>query len=121
MIDEVEGTLSRVRLAQKLGCDPTELTQESVDCPAEKIGRVIGKGGSSIKQIEEKAKVTMDVDSVASKIHLTGTQEAIQYAMAEIDRITMAVDEELHIPKILLHYLTTKVTFGSLSCRLDCS
>eukprot|EP00542_Grammatophora_oceanica_P019577 CAMPEP_0194038232 /NCGR_PEP_ID=MMETSP0009_2-20130614/10484_1 /TAXON_ID=210454 /ORGANISM="Grammatophora oceanica, Strain CCMP 410" /LENGTH=1201 /DNA_ID=CAMNT_0038680669 /DNA_START=46 /DNA_END=3651 /DNA_ORIENTATION=- len=108
-IDELESVLSKVRLANKLGCKPAELQNISMDCPSDKVGRIIGRGGATIKQIETKCKVSMNVDNVMSKIHLTGTEAGMACAISEIDKIVLAVDEEVtDAPEDLLTYLTTR-------------
>jgi len=50
----------------------------------------------------------MDVDSVAGRIHLTGSEHSLTLALAEIDKITMAVDEDVCVPIDILAYFTTK-------------
>lgn len=109
-IDELEAALSKVKLATKLGCNASELTHRSIDVSTDKIGRVIGKNGSTIKQLESEQKVAMDVDSVAGKIHLTGTEAAIALAITEIEKICTAIDVDVKVPIDLLSYFTTKVS-----------
>lgn len=108
-MDELEHALQKVRLAAKLGCTVADLTNVSIDCQAEKMGRVIGKHGATIKAIEKQCLVVMDVDSVAAKIHLTGPTMAIEAAIQEIDKIVQSVDEDVGMDKHVLGYLTTKV------------
>ena len=108
-MDELEQALQKVRLAAKLGCSAVDLTSMSVECHADKMGRVIGKHGATIKAIEQQCHVVMDVDSVAGKIHLTGSPSALANAAAEIEKINMAVDVDVAMSKHVLGYLTTKV------------
>jgi predicted RNA-binding protein YlqC (UPF0109 family) len=108
-IDELEAALGKVKLATKLQCTASELQTLSVDIPADKIGRVIGKNGSTIKQIESLANVAMDVDSVACKIHLTGSAARLAIAISEIDKISLAQDTIVPVPNDVLVYFTTKV------------
>ena len=108
-IDELEKAIAKVRMAKKLGCAPAELMVVSVDCPAKKIGLIIGRNGANIKMIEEKSHVSMDVDSVKSKIHLTGSHAAIQAAIVAIDRVVKSIDEEVHVSDDLITYMTSKV------------
>lgn len=109
-IDELESALGKVKLAAKLECTPAQLQNLSIDVPADKIGRVIGKNGSTINKIESSFKVMMDVDSVAGKIHLTGAELSLARAIEEIDKITMAIDEQVKVPTDVLTYFTTKVS-----------
>ena len=81
----------------------------SIDVSSEKIGRVIGKNGANIKQLETQHKVVMDVNSVNGKIHLTGSTQAVESAILDIEKICMAVDVDVTVPTELMTYLTSKV------------
>ncbi|KAG7355708.1 KH domain containing protein [Nitzschia inconspicua] len=106
--DEVSAALSKVRLANKLGCQTQELTKKEVECPTTKLGKVIGKGGATISMIQESCKVVMDVDKQTQKITITGSEDSIQAAINKIDKIVQLVEEEIEIEKNLLVYLTSK-------------
>jgi rRNA processing protein Krr1/Pno1 len=93
-----------------------DLTHVSINCEAEKMGRVIGKHGVTIKAIEKQCLVVMDVDSVSAKIHLTGPTMAIEAAIREIDKIVDSVDEDVVLDKHVIGYLTTKVCLQVASC-----
>jgi rRNA processing protein Krr1/Pno1 len=108
-IDELEAAWSKVKLANKLGCSASELTYKSVDVSAEKIGRVIGKNGATIKQLESEHRVVLNVDSVAGKIQLTGSDMAVGIAILEIEKICSAIDVDVSVATDLLTFLTTKV------------
>jgi polyribonucleotide nucleotidyltransferase len=112
-IDELEAALRKVKLASKLGCTASELKRLTVNVPPDKIGRVIGKQGVTIKQIESKSKVTMDVDSISGKIHLTGSEAQLNIAIAEIDKIVMAIDEDVVVSSHVYQYLANKVRYVS--------
>jgi transcription antitermination factor NusA-like protein len=88
-IDELEAALSKVKLAAKLGCNASELTHRSIDVSTDMIGRVIGKNGSTIKQLELQQKVAMDVDSVAGKIHLTGLNLPWHWQLRKLKRYAL--------------------------------
>lgn len=108
-IEELDSALQKILLAKKLGCAVTDLTHQTIECQSDKIGRVIGKQGATIKLLEEQCHVVMDVDSVAAKIKLTGSANAIAAAMTEIQNIILSVDVDVAMDKHVLGYLTSKV------------
>lgn len=108
-LDEIEAALGKVKLASRLGCTAAELKKIVIDINPDKIGRVIGKNGSTINQLETNQRVVMDVDSVKGKIHLTGAEASLQNAIFEINKICTAVDVDVQVPMDLLFYFTTKV------------
>ena len=50
-IAELEAALSKVELADRLGCTANDLKSHMMDCPVDRLGQVIGKGGSNIKKL----------------------------------------------------------------------
>jgi len=107
-LDEIESTIQKVNLATKLHCAPSDLTTHTMECQSDKIGRVIGRQGATIKMLEQQYHVSMDVDSVAAKIHLTGSADAITAAVVEIENIINSVDVDVTMEKHVLGYLTSK-------------
>jgi rRNA processing protein Krr1/Pno1 len=91
-----------------LECTTQELTTVQIDCPKGKLGSVIGKNGTMIKQIMESAKVTIEVHKLNNKINITGSEASVALAVAEIDKITRAIEDEFDLGKELLSYLTAK-------------
>jgi polyribonucleotide nucleotidyltransferase len=80
-----------------------------MDVSAEKVGRVIGKNGATIKQVEAERKVVLDVSSISGTIHFTGSETAVKLAMADIETICKAVDVDVKVPDEVVSYFTTKV------------
>ena len=113
-IAELESALSKVELARRLGCDTAELQTRIVDCPSNKIGHIIGKNGSSLKQLENRTGVQIDVDKVGSKIHLQGSISALDAAVREVENITLAIEEELNLTEGIIGYLIAKVSSSRL-------
>lgn len=108
-IAELESALSKVELAKRLGCTTAELQTRVVDCPGDKIGHVIGKNGSSLKQLEQRTGVQIDVDKVGSKVHLQGSASALDAAVREVEQITLAVEEEVKMtPAVVSYFLAQK-------------
>lgn len=107
-ITEIESALAKVKLANKLGCNTQELATVQIECPKEKLGAIIGKNGSMIKQISEKTRVSIDVHKETNKIDITGSPESVEKAKAEIDKISRSVETELEIPKDIHSYVTSR-------------
>lgn len=105
-IAALEKLAARARLAARLGCKVEELEKKEIECPADKLGKVIGKGGANIKKIEEKAGVSLDVDAENNIITINGSLEAFAIAEAEITKIIMATSEDVDVPPSYILYLT---------------
>ncbi len=104
--DEVFAALEKVRLAKKLECSTEELVEKKMACPRSKLGMVIGKNGSKIKQIQTRCKVSIHVE--ADDITIIGSEAAIRRATTEIDNIIRSQEEEIELEKLLIEYLTSK-------------
>lgn len=108
-VAELDSALSKVELAKRLGCTTADLQTRVVDCPGDKIGHIIGKNGSSLKQLERRTGVQIDVDKVGSKVHLQGSVSALEAAVREVEMITLAVEEEIKMtPAIVSYFLAQK-------------
>lgn len=81
-----------------------------MDCPVDKLGQVIGKGGSNIKKLESKTGCLIDLDKVKSQIHLQGNESSIKKAITEIENITLAVEIEMKLGEALFAFLFSKVS-----------
>ena len=119
-IDELAPVLNKVELANKLQCSTTELKTVTVDCPKEKMRHVIGKNGATVKQIMERTRVAIDVDSDKGQIEITGSQSALILATNEIRRITEAVEEDIRVSSALVEYLTTRVRPERMRLAFSC-
>ena len=122
-IAELESALIKINLAERLGCSTADLKERIFICPASKLAHVIGKNGSTITQIEKSTCVQMEVDKNIAmgedgKIRLVGTDRAIDAAIAEIENITLAVEEDLNISSVLSSYLAGKVSFRPIESAL---
>lgn len=105
--DEIQTALEKVKLAKKLDCGADELSKKEIDCPKDKLGMVIGKNGTMIKQIQDTCKVAIAVNN-DKKIEITGRQISIECAMKEIERIVRMEEEKIVLEKSLRDYLTSK-------------
>lgn len=107
-IAELETVLSKVELADRLGCTANDLKSHVLECPASKLGQIIGKGGSNIKKLESKTGCLIDLDKVKSQIHLQGNESSIELAVKEIENITLAIEEEMKLDHAVFHFLFSK-------------
>ena len=108
-LDEIDAAYGKAKLASRLGCKASELVYRSMDVSSEKIGRVIGKSGATIKQVEADQKVILDVNSVSGAIYFTGSEAAVESAMMAVEKICMAIDVDVTVPAELVSYFTNKV------------
>jgi predicted PilT family ATPase len=102
-----------MELAERLGCSPLALTTRIVDCPEDKLGRIIGKSGMNIKQLEDKSGCIIDVDKVLHQIHIQGNDVAISSVVNEIEAIIRSKVEVINIDLPKYTYLSAKVSYYS--------
>lgn len=105
--DEIQTALEKVKLANKLECSTDEISETEIECPKSKLGMIIGKNGSMVKQIQGSFKVSVDIDST-DKIKITGSEDSVQRARKEIERIIETEEIEMTLDKLLFDYLTSK-------------
>jgi len=116
-IAELESALSKVELAKRLGCSTTDLAEHVLDCPANKLGQVIGKNGSNLKQLEKETGCQIDVDKKGSQVHLHGSVVAIQAAVEELENITLSIEETVRLPEAVHTHLYGKRTAALLKLQ----
>jgi rRNA processing protein Krr1/Pno1 len=104
----VSAALSKVKLANKLGCETQDLTTQQMTCPKNRLGMVIGKNGAMIAQFEQTCKVTMDVNKLTEMITITGSEASVQKAIEEVEKVIRTEELEIYLPKPVLHYLSAK-------------
>lgn len=107
-MDEIQTALGKVKLANKLDCGTHEISTKEMHCPKARLGMVIGKNGSMVKQIQDTCKVSIEVNKGTEKITITGTDVSIERAMKEIERIIRIEEEAITLETTLLNYLTAK-------------
>ncbi len=108
-IAELTAAIGKIDLAERLGCTTNDLQTSVVDCPSEKLGHVIGKGGSNIKLLERETGCIVDVDKVGGKVHLRGDVDAIDKAIRQIENITQSIEEEVKLSIAVHSHLFSKV------------
>jgi hypothetical protein len=113
-IAELESAIAKIDLAKRLGCATQDLETHAVDCPVEKLGEVIGKGGLNIKKLEKETGCIIDVDKIKGQVHLRGNSEVIQKGIDAIESITKSVGEQITLTSEMHSYLFGNVSDQSL-------
>lgn len=64
-------------------------TTRTMDCPKQMVGRVIGKGGETIKQLQRNTGANIQIDQSVNpcKITATGSTQCVQNAVRVIQEI----------------------------------
>lgn len=99
--------LFNIKTAAALGCAPQDLQSVVVTCPSDKLAHVIGKKGATLKQIEEKHKVSVQRIE-GNNINLIGPADALAQAQRDIDRIVASKDDIVSISEATAVYLNAK-------------
>lgn len=105
MLDELYASQRRLRAASKVGCDVSELSEKKITIPEVSRPHVIGKGGSSIRQIEGQAAVSIDIERNGGGILLTGSPAGIAVAEELIQVIVDTQSVELVLSPAALSVL----------------
>mmetsp|Transcript_16817 Transcript_16817/g.48312 ORF Transcript_16817/g.48312 Transcript_16817/m.48312 type:complete len:1261 (+) Transcript_16817:43-3825(+) len=113
-ISELDTMLAKFQLAQRLDCSPNDLQSRSVLCPKQKLGQVIGRSGANVRLIEEMTGVQIDVDKEENRIHLSGSEAALERAVQEVEAIAHSVDKTVPVSKATMNYLTASKRLGML-------
>lgn len=81
----------------------------TVQIDPEKIGKIIGPGGKTIRSIQEETGATIDIDDNGLVFIATSNQESADRAMAQVESIT----EEATLGKIYTGKVVRTVDFGA--------
>lgn len=96
-IDELYQGLRRIRTAKRLDCSTDDLVEHVLKVPEDKISKVVGKGGQTLRQVENDSRVSIDSDRAsANDLRIMGTPSSISSALSAIDIIMRTVTEELN-------------------------
>jgi uncharacterized coiled-coil DUF342 family protein len=109
-ISELNNAILKIGLAERLHCSTNELETKVVDCPADKMGEIIGKGGSKLKELREQTGCVLEVDTDKSQVTLKGTASAIQSAIEKIDNIILTLDDEILLTSKIHAFLFSNVS-----------
>ncbi len=102
LINELIGGLRKVKLAQKLSCNLTDLFEQTINIEESKISRVVGKGGQNLRTIEGECGVSLDMDRVGGGIHIMGTRATIELALDMVMSIVDTAIEEFTAPEVIV-------------------
>jgi polyribonucleotide nucleotidyltransferase len=94
--------------AKKFSCNVEDLLGMKIGCPKDKIGNVIGKKGSVLKDIMEKSNVNVDVDRDFGSITMLGSHEALDHACEILDRIIATIEKTVEVSPDQIKYFTAK-------------
>jgi rRNA processing protein Krr1/Pno1 len=94
--------------AKKLGCNVEDLLGMKVDCPKDKIGNVIGRKGSVMKNIMQKSNVNVDVNRDSGNIMILGSRDALGLACEDLDRIFASIEKTVDASPVQVKYFTSK-------------
>ena len=103
-IESLRADVSLTRTAVQVGCSKESLLGMKLACPADKLGGIIGKKGSNVKQLMEKASVRVDI--VESDIRLLGSLESLDAAAVDISNVIKAKEEEFDLKPAVATFLS---------------
>jgi Polyribonucleotide nucleotidyltransferase (polynucleotide phosphorylase) len=104
-ISELNNAILKIELAGRLHCSTNDLETKVVECPVDKLGEVIGKGGSKLKELQQQTGCVVEVDRNSSKVTLKGNNSAIQHAVKKIEDIILILTMRFcSLPKFIRFY-----------------
>lgn len=99
---ELSKALRKMQLAQRVGVAAEELVEETLEVPEESMSRVVGRGGTNLRRIEETCRVSLDFNhGRGGSGKVSGTAAACAMAKEQIQEIVAAVSEEIAVPPTL--------------------
>ena len=94
-LDELFVGSRKLKIAARYGCQPIQVQEQKVTVPEISIPKIVGKGGTNLKQIETDCKVIIDADrSGRGILRITGTEAGIAAAQQAITTIASTTTEE---------------------------
>lgn len=102
-ITELQDGVRRCELAQRISeaagreVAVDEVVDDAMDVPAAFFGRIVGKGGSNLAEMQSTYGVIMDIDRKNGQVKITGTRDGIDRAKLKLEEIC---GEEEHSAKI---------------------
>lgn len=72
---------------------------ELVECPASAIGAVIGKGGETIRSIQEDSGARVNVERDPPSVRLSGAKDAVKKARQQVEAIIAKESKAKELPK----------------------
>ena len=99
---ELSQGIRKLQLAQRVGVSADQLVMVPFQVPEACMARLVGKGGTNIRRIEEIYSVSIDFDhgrGGAGKV--SGSAAACALAQQEIDDVANAVNEDMRVSEAL--------------------
>lgn len=93
-MDQLYAGLRKCKAALKSGVKNSEVVEQSIVVPEDKMAHIIGRGGSSLRQMESDYLVAIDTDRVGGTLRIAGTQSAINTAITAINTIVNSSTDE---------------------------
>lgn len=109
-ISELNNAILKIELAGRLHCSTNDLETKVVECPVDKLGEVIGKGGSKLKELQQQTGCVVEVNRNDSKVILKGNTSAIQHAVKKIEDIILILDDEILLTSKIHSFLFSNVS-----------
>mmetsp|Transcript_4373 Transcript_4373/g.8410 ORF Transcript_4373/g.8410 Transcript_4373/m.8410 type:complete len:1214 (-) Transcript_4373:129-3770(-) len=104
-ISELNGVIIKIELADRLKCSTHDIETKVIDCPVDKLGEIIGKGGARLKELQEQTGCIVEVDRSTNQIILKGNASSIQNAVGTIENIILTLDDEILLTSKIHSYL----------------
>lgn len=95
------------KTAHQLGCGKEELLGRKLDCPQDKLGSVIGKKGSNVRQLMEKDAVQINVRKEGG-IRIMGSLGALDAASNDLSKVIERKEEAVEVDPVVVSYLTSR-------------
>jgi predicted RNA-binding protein YlqC (UPF0109 family) len=116
-ISEIKKKLSTVHTAVALGCEVEDLVVKRIDCPHEKIGKILGKKGKNIQELMSSNNVDIKIDKILGEIRLTGMLESLETAMAKINQTIAQAEDRIELSFMMHKYLTGSKILATAQLR----
>jgi hypothetical protein len=119
-LDELYLGQRKLKTADKIGCNASDLIEQSFAVPAEKLSQIIGKAGATLLKIETDCKVSIeakeskqDKENKQGSIRIIGTSDTVALAVAAVLAIVSSLSlEVVTIDEKLICLLLNKAQFA---------
>jgi polyribonucleotide nucleotidyltransferase len=93
-ISELHNGLRKVKIANKSGCSSADIVERKLTVETSKIARIVGKGGSNLRFMEDENCVSIEIDNIGGVVRILGTEAAIANAVESLMTIVeTSIDE----------------------------
>lgn len=97
-----------VAVSAKTGVDTSEIVERNISVEESSIGRIIGRGGSSLKAMEDRFGVGIDIDDKSSstpKITVCGRADSVEDCLRAIEEIDGEEEKNVRLARGLVSFL----------------